>query len=53
MFYLNREDLKNQLLSNIDDIVDAIIKDKTVELKKERDNLCVFCISKKKLIKIK
>lgn len=51
--YLSREELKNQLLSRVDEIVDCILKDKTLELRTEKNNLCVFCVNRKKLVKIK
>jgi len=50
---LNYEDIKNQLLSRLDEIAEAIMKDKTVELRTEKNNLSVFCVNRKKLVKIK
>ena len=44
-----KEELKKQLLSRVDEIVDAILKDKTVELRTERDNLSIFCVDRKKI----
>ena len=50
---MSYEDLKEQLLSSVDEIVKAIIADKTIEIKKERDTLQVFEVKKKKCLKTK
>ena len=47
------EDIKKQLLSKVDEIADAMTKDKTVELRKGKDNIQIFEVDKKKLVKIK
>lgn len=50
---MNYNDIKTQLLSRVDEIADAIMKDKTVELRTEKNNLSIFCVNRKKLVKIK
>ena len=50
---LDYEELKKQLLSSVDEIVKAIIADKTIEIKKERDTLQIFEVKKKKYLKTK
>jgi len=47
------EELKKQLLSNVDEIIKAIESDKTIEIKKERDTLQIFEVKKKKYLKTK
>jgi len=48
---LNYNEIKEQLLSNVDEIAKAIASDKIIEIKKERDNIQIFEIKKKKLQK--
>ena len=48
---MTQENIKQQLLNNIDNIVEAIASDKIIELKKERDNVQIFSLNRKKLIK--
>ena len=48
---LNYDEVKEQLLARLDIIINAIIDDKTIEIKKERNNIQVFEIKKKKLTK--
>lgn len=50
---MDYEDLKKQLLSNVDEIIKAIKADKTIEIKKERDTLQIFEVKKKKCSKTK
>lgn len=50
---MDNKDLKEQLLSRVDDIVSAIMNDKIVEIKKEKGIIQIFEVSKKKLVKIK
>jgi len=50
---LDYEELKKQLLSSVDEIARAIIADKTIEIKKERDTLQIFEVKKKKYLKTK
>lgn len=48
---MNYEDVKEQLLSRLDIIINSIVDDRTVEIKKEKDNIHIFEIKKKKLTK--
>ena len=50
-YYLNSEDVKNQLLSRVDEIVKAIMDDKTLEIRRDRNcNIQLFEV-KKKIVK--
>ena len=48
---MNYEEVKEQLLSKLDIVINSIIDDKTVEIKREKDNVHIFEIKKKKLTK--
>ena len=54
MYDLNHEkynELKQQLLLHIDEILNIIIKGDTVEIKKNKDGVSVFEVSRKKIKK--
>ena len=46
---MNRETLKNQLLSNIDAIVDIIESGNTAEIKKNKDGVLILEVFRKKI----
>ena len=46
---LNYEELKQQLIDKLDDIVDAIKNDKVIEIKKEKNNIKIFDVTRKRL----
>lgn len=46
---MTHDEVKKQLMSKVDDIVNALVHDKTIELKKEKDIVKVFDVTKKKL----
>jgi hypothetical protein len=48
---LNSEDIKNQLLSRVDEIVNAIMSDKTIEIRKGRNDKIQLFDVRKKIIK--
>ncbi len=48
---MTREQLKTQLLSNIEDILDIITEGSTAEIKKNKEGVQVFEVNKKKLKK--
>jgi hypothetical protein len=48
---LNKEVLKNQLLSNIDAIVDIIESGNTAEIKKNKDGILILEVFRKKIKK--
>ena len=54
MYGLNQEkynELKQQLLLHIDEILSIIIKGDTAEIKKNKDGVSVFDVSRKKIKK--
>lgn len=46
---MKKENLKNQILSNIDVIVDIVLKGNTVEVKKNKDGIIILETSRKKI----
>jgi hypothetical protein len=48
-FNLKKENLKNQILSNIDIIIDIVLKGNTAEVKKNKDGILILETSRKKL----
>lgn len=48
---MEKENLKNQLLSNIDIIVDIVFKGNTVEVKKNKDGILILEAIRKKINK--
>jgi hypothetical protein len=46
---LNKETLKNQLLSNIDAIVNIIADGNTAEIKKNKDGILILEVFRKKI----
>ena len=54
MYYLNHEhnELKQQLLSYIDEIIKIISKGNTVEIRQNKEGILVLDVEKKKLKKI-
>lgn len=46
---MNKETLKNQLLSNIDAIVDIIVGGNTAEIKKNKDGVLILEVFRKKI----
>ena len=49
---MNKEVLKNQLLSNIDAIVDIIENGNTAEVKKNKDGILILEVFRKKIKKV-
>lgn len=50
---MKHEELKEQLQSNLDDIITIISKGNTAEIKKNTNGVLILEVSKKKLIKDK
>lgn len=48
---MKKEDLKEQLISNSDEIVNIISKGNTAEIKASKDGIVILDVSKKKLKK--
>lgn len=46
---MKKENLKNQILSNIDIIIDIVLKGNTAEVKKNKDGILILETSRKKL----
>lgn len=46
---MKKENLKNQILSNIDIIIDIVLKGNTAEVKKNKDGILILETSRKKI----
>lgn len=46
---MRKEDLKKQLLHNIDHVIDIIFRGNTAEIKKNKDGVLILDVSRKKI----
>lgn len=46
---MRKEDLKKQLLHNIDSVIDIVFKGNTAEVKKNKEGILILDVSRKKI----
>ena len=46
---MNKEDLKKELLHNVDSVVDIVYKGNTAEVKKNKDGILILEVARKKI----
>jgi hypothetical protein len=46
---LDKENLKKQLLHNVDNIIDIVYKGNSVEIKKNKDGILILEVARKKI----